>query len=750
MIGSSILSGDPNEYTTKAFAISGSCKREYVEDQQRLLQVGVDALRMGTKEVNSQLDSNLRVYAMGSDGDSRRRRALINITLKNTLSSSSPIYELLSSLSLFNLRCGEDDITCDFDWKHILKRFRNTDLRAKGFSIDGVPITTSVIKAHLVGNGMSPLAADILLAPNDRQDVVLMIKLLHAIALLPPSESPSPLHQSARRILRLLGRIYFNLLTAYMDVKLSLNEQLVCLSTAAHLILAIYHTDKGEFIPVQTCFDVMCMIKNVYFCVAKTQIDDPTASFWIILLGTDGLEKVFGQVRTMVGNDTHADQLQLTNRIDGAVQCVKILENHPEWGGQSRRLSVKPLSSDPGEISSIYDHINPKSWRGDVRVQNVVLAGCWSSGRWEAETRLQEAQLTPPFSKMESKGGYDILCPFGGSKMMLVDGTLTTGECEETDEETEHYMTPLATATTPSQLDVPAGVDLPPISNPSEVALPDEDDVEDLEPDFDDAAGMTEVSSFDDVSSNRRLRPKYDPWIFVDGKKVHKATILRLYSNPLAVSDSKDRLKRVRGFSQYDESVREASESLSISLLARNTNTMDSLEMDNKIYVQDPALILVRCNKKVFLAVFQILALRIDLKNLQSIPCQQIHEPNVYVHGQVIKLALLDAAHQPDGADWEWNGAFEACSTFQNAKGRWIEPINPDIQQALRGQNTGKDTYAFRSSDLRAIALSLQQRVAEDFHRLPEVPQTPSFPYRSVEGKTLFLLHFIYLLSNMS
>lgn len=186
MIGSSILSGDPNEYTTKAFAISGSCKREYVEDQQRLLQVGVDALRMGTKEVNSQLDSNLRVYAMGSDGDSRRRRALINITLKNTLSSSSPIYELLSSLSLFNLRCGEDDITCDFDWKHILKRFRNTDLRAKGFSIDGVPITTSVIKAHLVGNGMSPLAADILLAPNDRQDVVLMIKLLQQLRYFPP------------------------------------------------------------------------------------------------------------------------------------------------------------------------------------------------------------------------------------------------------------------------------------------------------------------------------------------------------------------------------------------------------------------------------------------------------------------------------------------------------------------------------------------------------------------------------------
>ena len=286
--------------------------------------------------------------------DSCHWRALINITLIHELDSSSPIYPSLSQLSLFNLSVGNDDITCDFDWKHVLKCFRNTDLRIKGFSVNGVPITTSIIKAHLVEVGMSAAAADVLLAPNDQQDVILMIKLLHAIALLPPLEySNHPLHQSAWHILWLVGRIYFNLLTAYLDVTLSLNDQLVRLSAVAHLILAIYHTDKGEFIPVQTCFDVMCIIKNIYFSIAETQVDDPEGSFWIILLGTDGLEKVFGQVRTMVGNDTYTDQLQLTKWIDGAVQCVNILENHPEWGGQLRCLMVKKkLSSNTEEISS--------------------------------------------------------------------------------------------------------------------------------------------------------------------------------------------------------------------------------------------------------------------------------------------------------------------------------------------------------------------------------------------------------------
>lgn len=82
---------------------------------------------------------------MSLDGDSRRQRVLINITLIHMLNPSSPIYPLLSQLALFNLSVGDDDITCDFDWKHVLKCFRNTDLRIKGFSVDGVPSTTSIL-----------------------------------------------------------------------------------------------------------------------------------------------------------------------------------------------------------------------------------------------------------------------------------------------------------------------------------------------------------------------------------------------------------------------------------------------------------------------------------------------------------------------------------------------------------------------------------------------------------------------------
>ena len=187
---------------------------------------------------------------------------------------------------------------------------RNTAVRLKGFSVNGNSITAAVIKAHLASTGMSAVTADSLLAPNDKQDVLLMVKLLYAISTLPPPFSTdSPLVQSIRHTLHLLGRLYSSLLNAYLDTSLLLHQQLVHLSCAAHLVLALYNRDKGDFIPVQSCFDLMSMIKNAYFCVAKAQVDNPNRKFFLILLGMDGLEKIFGKVQSMVGNDTNADVL---------------------------------------------------------------------------------------------------------------------------------------------------------------------------------------------------------------------------------------------------------------------------------------------------------------------------------------------------------------------------------------------------------------------------------------------------------
>ncbi|KAF8152208.1 hypothetical protein B0H34DRAFT_664334, partial [Crassisporium funariophilum] len=65
------------------------------------------------------------VVSLASDGETRRGTSLTLLTFKNKLSPDSPIYPILSPLRFMNFRVGDDDLTCDKDWKHIFKRFRN-------------------------------------------------------------------------------------------------------------------------------------------------------------------------------------------------------------------------------------------------------------------------------------------------------------------------------------------------------------------------------------------------------------------------------------------------------------------------------------------------------------------------------------------------------------------------------------------------------------------------------------------------
>jgi len=73
----------------------------------------------------------------------------------------------------------------------------------------------------------------------------------------------------------------------YLCVDLSLSEQIEHLSAAAHLAMILYRLARKEFVPTILYIDLMIMVKNVLFCVAKAKTDDPDGEFWLILLGTD-------------------------------------------------------------------------------------------------------------------------------------------------------------------------------------------------------------------------------------------------------------------------------------------------------------------------------------------------------------------------------------------------------------------------------------------------------------------------------
>ncbi|KAF7358012.1 hypothetical protein MVEN_00848300 [Mycena venus] len=105
----------------------------------------------------------------------------------------------------------------------------------------------------------------------------------------------------------------------YVCVDLDLATQLTYLSAAAHLLLDLFVHDNARtsFMPVQTFVNLMIMIKNVFFCVAKTKVNIPDGKFWLILMGTDRLEVLFGLIHSAVGPDSNVNLLQLACRSSG-------------------------------------------------------------------------------------------------------------------------------------------------------------------------------------------------------------------------------------------------------------------------------------------------------------------------------------------------------------------------------------------------------------------------------------------------
>ncbi len=132
--------------------------------------------------------------------------------------------------------------------------------------------------------------------PDDKQDVKLAYDLLREIwMLLALPDSSRPGFADTRTALNTLGSFLRHLLLPYICIDLSLSEQLIHLSAAAHMLLAMAHKDRAGTQLMPTQLDIMIMIKNVYFCVAKIKVDKPSSKFYLILLGTDRLEEFFGQ-----------------------------------------------------------------------------------------------------------------------------------------------------------------------------------------------------------------------------------------------------------------------------------------------------------------------------------------------------------------------------------------------------------------------------------------------------------------------
>lgn len=511
--------------------------------------------------------------------------------MKLRIAETSPLYALLGDMRLFNLQTGKDGITLDKDYKHVFKRLRNTLLRENGIVVDGCRVTPRALRRHLLDSGMTWSQVDSLLNPEDKQDVVLMYTLLRAIWSISDAPAGSlDSYKTVRSALKIYGRFCYFLVAPYVQIHLSLSEQLEYLSRAAHMALALFTHEKGhnDFIPAGLFLDIMHMVKNAFVCIAKTKVKDPDGLFWLILLGTDRLETAFGILRTIVGNDANADLLQLGTRLSHVVECANILARFPHWDKQPRRLRMAALT-ESGEIARNVDHITTVSWTGNVSVKTVVLQTSWELGRKFVEQEYVLRDFKARLTAIDNSAGADMLSPLGGA--------LQRGD--------------------------------------------DDEDLENSSSEQDDSPpnSQAEDPDLEDVIGAQTCAPTVCPTIDVGDThtKVYKARVLRQMIRHRA-KDSVDRLRRVAKIPRYT---------------GAQSDTVDdsSLLGAETLCVNDPVAVLVSCDDTVFLAIADVISLKRDSTSLHSIASTSLVDDGVDVRFQILRLRPLEPEN---GADWAW------------------------------------------------------------------------------------------------
>lgn len=219
----------------------------------------------------------------------------------------------------------------------------------------------TLVRGHLVENGLSGRDAHLLLNPGDHQNVPCAMKLLSAVSDLPliPIVDQRPTFHKQRRALFLLGRLFQWFTNPFTNPQMTLSQQLTFLASHAFLLFALYTKNRTSFLPGQLYHDTQATIKSLYFNVAKQIILDPNASFYLCQLGDDRLEVLFGRTRT-VDHSRNVDALEIANKMASAMSIDHIMSSWPEWDCGSQCLKL-------GGALGV-DHVNPKSWSGDTCV----------------------------------------------------------------------------------------------------------------------------------------------------------------------------------------------------------------------------------------------------------------------------------------------------------------------------------------------------------------------------------------------
>ncbi|KAG2117596.1 hypothetical protein DEU56DRAFT_919052 [Suillus clintonianus] len=405
--------------------VAPTCKTEDSKDTEIVLARAIQ--RWNATDADQIVGS---VWSFATDGDATRRAGGHWLFLKNPLSMHSPLYGILSNMPGLNMFTGDDKITLDFNFKHIFKRFCTLICSPAGITLNNGRLINAVMLArYLVWLPAYDEASVVkLLHPDDLQDVPRAVELMSAIidfsksqhAMLNDSFSSDIDTCADLASITLLSSVIESILIPFINVDLSLMEQVQYLSRYAHLSFALFRSHRRSFMGYQLYYDSHTMSKNVMFSITKQQLLDPSASFFLGNSGDDRLELHFGRTRMIGGHNSGYTFTQVVDRLGATKDIDGVFKRHPDMdpGHHRHRLGTRQEN---------VDHINCDMWKGDIISGRCDLPSAWATGREMALSILSMSQIDPinfSFLDLFCDPGVDILRPFGENKYFGISNSV--------------------------------------------------------------------------------------------------------------------------------------------------------------------------------------------------------------------------------------------------------------------------------------------------------------------------------------
>ena len=591
-------------------------------------------------------------------------------------------------------------------------------------SREGLLIRTTVVnknhlRSHLVQlKDVSEKIVESLVDPADKQNVPKAVTLIqhlsHLQDLNTSSYTPSQLEE--HHALTTLGEVLNSFMRPFVDVQMSLTEQLTSLIKYAHLAFFLYRKHGTQFMTSPLYSDSQATVKDIIFCVAKQKLLDPSKPFYLIQVGSDCLEACFCNARTQT-HHRNFDILELSYKLAMASVISSIYIRHPDLDAGSRRLN---LTNAIG-----VDHVNPKSWVGNVTVGDVSLELCWWKGKADADAFL--SSIFPSDERNDAFGtsshqNYDLLRPFG-------DYVGFSGDTDLSDE----------------------NLDDGPDQAAYEEADPGED--EGVEMDDGEPATMELEELLPDTIGDPIVDDVPRDWLEVNGTMHRKSSVV---AQRLKANRSKkvvERTLRVQGLTLED--LRKCSPNI-------QTTTTDS----DRFCVGDVAATLVRSGPSVCLAIIQVISIRKEKSSLHSVMADLVQNRKLdfSVQAQVIHLTQT-------GSLWAWlpnqflkvskprkQSSKPTIHNFTITCPGWLcFPVSPDIQAVsdLFQNNMPTSipspipdrTWVFPSEDLGTLTEYIWGGIKSDgtcdmdrvVETLPLIENLDVLPYEDQSGEPCLL-----------